>query len=77
MASVVDPTGAGDTFAGGFMGYIAQQDSTDFEVLKRAIIHGSVVASFCCEAFGPNRLAEITADDIQSRYEAFVELSRF
>ncbi len=77
MATVVDPTGAGDTFAGGFMGYIAQQDSADFDTLKRAVIHGSVLASYCCEAFGPDRLAEIGPDDIQKRYDAFVELSKF
>jgi sugar/nucleoside kinase (ribokinase family) len=77
MATVVDPTGAGDTFAGGFMGYIAQQDSTEFGVLKKAVIHGSVVASYCCEAFGPARLAEIGPEEIQQRYNAFLELSKF
>lgn len=77
MADVVDPTGAGDTFAGGFMGYIAQQDSTDYDVLKRAVIHGSVVASYTCEEFGAKRLAAVGQDDIATRYEAFVELSRF
>lgn len=77
MADVVDPTGAGDTFAGGFMGYIAEQDSIDYDVLKRAVIHGSVVASYTCEAFGVQRLAEIGEDDIRTRYDAFVELSRF
>ena len=77
MPEVVDPTGAGDTFAGGFMGYIASQDSTDFDTLRKAVIHGSVVASYTCEKFGPDRLAEINEMDIDSRYEAFVELSRF
>jgi sugar/nucleoside kinase (ribokinase family) len=77
MAEVIDPTGAGDTFAGGFMGHIAEQDSTSFETLKRAVIHGSVVASYTCEEFGTARLAQVTQSDIRTRYEAFVELSRF
>jgi sugar/nucleoside kinase (ribokinase family) len=77
MADVVDPTGAGDTFAGGFMGCIAQEDSTRFDTLKRAVIHGSVVASYTCEEFGVKRLAQVTQSDIKTRYEAFVELSRF
>jgi sugar/nucleoside kinase (ribokinase family) len=77
MAEVVDPTGAGDTFAGGFMGYIAEQDSTEFDTLKRAVIHGSVVASYTCEEFGTARLATVQKSDIQTRYDAFVELSRF
>ena len=77
MADVIDPTGAGDTFAGGFMGYIAQQDSTGFDTLKRAVIHGSVVASYACEEFGAGRLAMVTPSDIQMRYNAFRELSRF
>ncbi|MEX2015475.1 MAG: PfkB family carbohydrate kinase [Candidatus Hydrogenedentales bacterium] len=77
MAEVVDPTGAGDSFAGGFMGYIAQQDSTDFTVLRRAVIHGSVVASYTCEAFGPDRLMEVNAQMLDHRYRAFVELAEF
>ncbi len=77
MEHVVDPTGAGDTFAGGFMGYIAQKNSTDFDTLRRAVIHGSVVASYTCEKFGPERLAEINIDDIAQRFADFVELARF
>ena len=77
MADVVDPTGAGDTFAGGFLGYIAQQNATDYETLKKAVIHGSVAASYTCEAFGPERLASITPDDLTRRFEAFVQLSKF
>lgn len=77
MAEVTDPTGAGDTFAGGFMGYIAQQDCTDFETLKKAVIHGSVVASYTCEEFGADRIALVSQEEIDTRYEAFVELSRF
>jgi sugar/nucleoside kinase (ribokinase family) len=77
MAEVVDPTGAGDTFAGGFMGHITQQDSVDFDTLKKAVIYGSVAASYTCEDFGPARLQEVTPESISARYEAFVELSKF
>jgi sugar/nucleoside kinase (ribokinase family) len=77
LEEVVDPTGAGDTFAGGFMGYLAQKDATDFDTLKQAVVHGSVVASFTCEKFGPDRLAEINQDDIVSRYESFRKLAAF
>ena len=77
LRTVMDPTGAGDSFAGGFMGYIAREDSTDAATLRQAIVHGSVVASFTCEAFGPNRLAEVTAEEIAARYEAFRKLTHF
>jgi sugar/nucleoside kinase (ribokinase family) len=77
LADVADPTGAGDSFAGGFMGYIAQQDATDSATLRKAVVHGSVVASYTCEKFGPDRLAEISADDIAARYKAFEELAAF
>jgi sugar/nucleoside kinase (ribokinase family) len=77
LADVTDPTGAGDTFAGGFMGYIAQQDSTDALTLRRAVIHGNVVASFTCEAFGPARLAQTDAAAIQQRFQTFQDLVAF
>ena len=77
MEQVADPTGAGDTFAGGFMGYIAHQGTTDFETLRRAVIHGSVLASFTCEKFGVDRLAEVGQKEIEARYAEFVELARF
>ncbi len=77
MSHVVDPTGAGDTFAGGFIGFVAQENSTDWDTLRKAVIHGSVVASFTCEKFGPDRLAELEDRDIALRYEHFIELSRF
>ncbi len=77
MPDVLDPTGAGDSFAGGFMGYLAQQDATDFGTLRQAVVHGSVVASFTCQQFGPDRLAEITPDDIAARYTAFQALASF
>jgi sugar/nucleoside kinase (ribokinase family) len=74
---VVDPTGAGDTFAGGFMGHIARQGSWDEATVREAVVHGSVVASFTCEAFGPSRLAEIGVREIQERYSAFRDLTSF
>lgn len=77
LREVVDPTGAGDSFAGGFMGYIASRDATDFATLRQAVIHGSVVASFTCERFGPDRLAQIGAADIEARYASFQRLAAF
>lgn len=77
LRDVVDPTGAGDTFAGGFMGFIAQCDDTSYATLRRAVIHGSATASFACEAFGPNRLARIALPDIDARFEAFKRLVEF
>jgi sugar/nucleoside kinase (ribokinase family) len=77
LEDVIDPTGAGDTFAGGFMGHIARQDRTDDFTLRQAIIHGSVVASFTCQAFGPHRLAEISMSDILARCEAFRAVTAF
>ncbi len=77
MPEVIDPTGAGDTFAGGFLGYIASQDATDFPTLKKAVIHGSVLASYTCEAFGPTRLAQIAQPQIDERYQTFVNLAAF
>jgi len=74
---VFDPTGAGDTFAGGFIGYLAKTKDTGFENMKTAIIVGSAMASFCVEKFGPQRLKEITNDDIHSRIEEFVQLVNF
>jgi len=77
LTEVVDPTGAGDTFGGGFMGHIAKIDQTDFPTLCRAVIHGSVVASFTCEKFGPDRLVEISQTDIDARYQTFKKLTTF
>ena len=74
LADVFDPTGAGDTFAGGFIGYLAQSGDISFENMKRAVIYGSALASFCCEKFGPQRLQEITAEDMNSRVDEFVSL---
>jgi sugar/nucleoside kinase (ribokinase family) len=77
LGDVIDPTGAGDTFAGGFMGHIARQDRTDNLTLRQAVVHGSIVASFTCQAFGPNRLAEITMNDILARCDAFRAITIF
>lgn len=77
LPKVVDPTGAGDAFAGGFMGYLASQDATDFATLRRAVIHGSVVASYTCESFAPTRLAGLQESDIAQRYDAFRRLVGF
>lgn len=77
LKEVKDPTGAGDSFAGGFMGYIATQDATDFETLKRAVVYGSALASFTCEAFGPDALAQANKKKLEDRYNAFRQLTRF
>jgi len=77
LEDVFDPTGAGDTFAGGFMGYIAASDDTSFENMKRAIIAGSALASFSVEKFGTERLLEISRNDVDTRIEEFVALANF
>jgi sugar/nucleoside kinase (ribokinase family) len=77
LAEVFDPTGAGDTFAGGFMGYLASTEDTSFENMKRAVIYGSAMASFCVEKFGTDRLLEIAQSDIDKRVKVFNDLSSF
>lgn len=77
LEEVFDPTGAGDTFAGGFVGYLASTDDISFENMKRAVITGSALASFCVEKFGTERLLEITKQDIENRIEEFVSLANF
>jgi sugar/nucleoside kinase (ribokinase family) len=77
LEDVFDPTGAGDTFAGGFIGYLAQTRDISFENMKRAIIFGSAMASFCVEKFGPTRLKEITNEDIVRRIQQFKQLVSF
>ncbi len=74
---VFDPTGAGDTFAGGFIGHLAKTKDISFENMKTAIIVGSALASFCVEKFGPIRLKEITKEDIAERIHEFVQLVNF
>lgn len=77
LAEVFDPTGAGDTFAGGFIGYLAATNDTSFENLKRAVIYGSAMASFCVERFSIERLKELTNEDIRRRVMRFIQLVRF
>ena len=77
LEDVFDPTGAGDTFAGGFVGHIARTKDISFENMKTAIIVGSALASFCVEKFGPNRLQELTKEEIDGRINEFVELVNF
>ena len=77
LEEVFDPTGAGDTFAGGFMGHIARTKDISFENMKTAIIVGSAMASFCVEKFGTERLREITKEDIDKRLKQFQELVNF
>jgi sugar/nucleoside kinase (ribokinase family) len=77
LEEVFDPTGAGDSFAGGFIGFLAKTNNSSFSNMKRAIIYGSTMASFCVEKFGPNRLLELTHDEINNRIAEFVELSQF
>ena len=77
LAEVFDPTGAGDTFAGGFAGYLAMTDDISFDNMKRAIIYGSAMASFCVEKFSNERLKEVDEAQLQERMQQFVELSKF
>lgn len=77
LEEVFDPTGAGDTFAGGLMGYIAQTDDISYENMKRAVIAGSALASFSVEKFGTERLKEITIKDYEKRVQEFVTLTDF
>lgn len=75
IEEVKDPTGAGDSFAGGFMGYIASQREINREVLKRALFYGGVMGSFAVERFGTERLQSLTRDEIDSRFQVFRELT--
>lgn len=77
LEEVFDPTGAGDTFAGGFIGHLAKTGDISFENMKRAIIVGSAMASFCVEKFGPTRLKEVSKEDIERRIEQFRQLVSF
>ncbi|HAO05650.1 MAG TPA: sugar kinase [Chryseobacterium sp.] len=77
LEEVFDPTGAGDTFAGGFMGHLAKTGDISFDNMKRGIIVGSAMASFCVEKFGPTRLKEINQDDINGRIQQFKDLVNF
>ena len=77
LEDVFDPTGAGDTFAGGFIGYIASTKDTSFENMKRAIIYGSAMASFCVEKFGTERIVGLSKKELEERLQEFVDLVQF
>jgi sugar/nucleoside kinase (ribokinase family) len=77
LEEVFDPTGAGDTFAGGFIGYLAKTRDISYNNMKRAIIYGSAMASFCVEKFGTERLIGLTSDDVLQRLHEFVDLVQF
>jgi cytidine kinase len=79
LEDIHDPTGAGDTFAGGLAGYLAAhvQENVTFEILRKAMIYGSVLASFCVEAFSLERLRKLTHEEIDERYKLFKQMSEF
>ena len=77
LEEVFDPTGAGDSFAGGFIGYLAKTKDVSFDNMKRAVIYGSVLASFCVERFGTEQLQNITKEQINTRLQSFVNLVSF
>jgi len=77
LKSVFDPTGAGDTFAGGISGYLAKTKDFSFENMKNAVINGSALASFCVEKFGTERLSEVSLDDLNGRLMQFEKLTKF
>jgi len=77
IEKVVDPTGAGDSFAGGFMGFLARSEDFSIAGLRQAVVYGSVMASFAVEDFSLNRLTRLTDDDIEGRYRQFKDLTRF
>lgn len=77
LEDVFDPTGAGDSFAGGFIGHLAVSDNTSFENMKRSIIYGSAMASFSVEKFGTERLVKLTQDEVDHRVQRFVDLVQF
>jgi sugar/nucleoside kinase (ribokinase family) len=75
LEDVFDPTGAGDTFAGGFIGYLAKTNDISFENMKKAILYGSAMASFCVEQFGTEAIQNLGEDQIQKRYEEFKSMT--
>lgn len=77
LEEVFDPTGAGDTFAGGFIGYLASKNETSFEAMKSAIIYGSAMASFCVEKFGVERIVDLNPAELDGRIQQFVNLVQF
>ena len=74
LENVFDPTGAGDSFVGGFIGYLAKNNDTSFAAMKKGILYGSAIASFCVEAFGTKRLENLTTEEVEARYHEFIRL---
>ncbi len=77
LESISDPTGAGDTFAGGFTGYLCRSGDLSFDNMKRAVIYGSAVASFCVEEYSTKKIENLTKEEIQKRFKEFHEITRF
>lgn len=77
LEEVFDPTGAGDSFAGGFIGYLSGTDDVSFDNMKRAVIYGSAIASFCVEKFGIDRVSELTQEELEDRVQEFIDLVQF
>lgn len=77
LEDVFDPTGAGDSFAGGFIGYLARTKDISFDNMKRAIIYGSAMASFCVEKFGTEKLQQLTDQEVEQRVQEFIDLVQF
>jgi sugar/nucleoside kinase (ribokinase family) len=77
LETVADPTGAGDTFAGALLGYVAKQDSVDSATLRRAVVYGSTLASYCVEGVSTHRLVTADAAAVQTRFEQFRKLTTF
>jgi len=77
LEEVFDPTGAGDTFAGGFAGYLAKTEDFSFENMKNAVIYGSTLASFCVEKFGTERMVNLKSDEVHKRLQQFKALTQF
>ncbi|WP_337861583.1 PfkB family carbohydrate kinase [Nitrososphaera sp.] len=77
LDEIADPTGAGDSFAGGLLGHVARKDRLDFRTMKEAVIYGNVMGSFAVEDFGVKRLLSITKDDVEERYEKYRNLVQF
>lgn len=77
LAEVFDPTGAGDTFAGGFIGYLAKVGTINFNNMKNAIIYGSALASFCVEKFGTEKIKNLSPQEVEARIKEFINLSSF
>ena len=77
MEDIVDPTGAGDSFAGGFMGHIAKKNNVNINTMKEAVIYGNVMGAFTVEGFGVEKLLDITKQDVQKRYETYRDIVKF